>query len=75
MKVRFQLVIEGGESLDEKLKKALQEDPTLHLELIRSFGCAVMMALRLKEHDNISVTHFNISRMEEEKEEEKKVDT
>ncbi len=73
MKVRFVMTMEGDEPLDDKLKKAVEENPGLHIDLIKSFGHAVMMALRLNDKDNIKVIGFTIGRIEED--ETKKVDT
>lgn len=58
MKMQFTLVIQGEDSLEKKFEKSIIENPTLHMDLIRSFGQTIMLALRLNEDDKISVESF-----------------
>lgn len=65
MKMHFQIVIKGQDTLEQKFKKAVDENPTLHMDVIRSFAQTIMLALRLKEEDNISVESFRAGKVDE----------
>jgi hypothetical protein len=58
MKIRFSIVMGGQESFQQKFESTLKENPNLHMDLIKSFGQAVMMACRLNETDHISIESF-----------------
>lgn len=68
MKMQFNLVIKGNDSLEQKFKEALEQNPTLHLDLIRSFGQAIILGLRLKDDDGILIESFRASKIEEPQE-------
>jgi hypothetical protein len=68
MKMRFSIVMAGSESFEKKFDSALKENPNLHMDLIKSFGHAVMMALRLNEVDNISIENFRAEKAKEDTE-------
>lgn len=63
--MEFSILINGGESLEKKFKKAVQENQNLHMDLIRSFGHTIMMALRLSEEDKISIDGFRAGEVSE----------
>ena len=74
MKFQFSLGIEAEESIEKKFKDAMEDNPHIHVELIKAFANAIMLALRIKPEDNLVVTSFRAGKIEETKEEEKKVD-
>lgn len=69
MSFRFQMIIDGEQSLEEKLKKALDEHPTLHVDLVKCFVSAIILALKIKDEDNLSIERFSISKGKQENEE------
>lgn len=71
MKMLFKMVIRGNDSLEKKFLDSVNSNPSLHMDLIRSFAQTIMLALRLDESDGISVESFNATKLGEE---DKKVD-
>ena len=69
--MHFSLVMEGQESFEKKFEQSLKDNPTLHMDLIKAFGHAVMMALRLNEEDKISIASFRAGKVNEQPEEKK----
>lgn len=69
MKMRFSMIMGGHETFHEKIENVLKENPTVHMDLIKAFGHAVMMAFRLNEKDNISIEGFRMEKMVEEEKE------
>lgn len=65
MKMHFSIVMAGENTLEEKFQESLKDNPNLHLELIRSFAQTIMLALRLKESDKISVESFRAGKIPE----------
>jgi len=65
MKMEFSILVGGGDSLREKFQKTLQDNPNLHMDLIRSFGHSIMMALRLAEGDGITIDGFRAGEVAE----------
>lgn len=65
MKMQFTMVLQGKETLENKFKEAIQDNPQIHMELIRGMAQIVMLAFRLKEEDGISVESFRASKVEE----------
>lgn len=74
MKFQFTLGIEGNESIEKKFKDAMEDNPQIHVELIKAFANAIMLGLRIKPEDNLVVTSFRAGKIEEIEEQEKKVD-
>lgn len=66
MKMHFTLVLKGEDTLQKKFEESLQANPSLHMDLIRSFGQVVMLAFRLNEADGISVESFRAGKMPDE---------
>jgi hypothetical protein len=63
MKIQFQMIIKGEEGIEKKFEDTLKEHPTIHLDLIRSFAHAVMMAFRYGEKDNITIETFKAGKL------------
>jgi hypothetical protein len=76
MKILFELVIEGGESLKHKFLSAVQNEPEMQSMLLNFFGQGIMWALHLRPEDNMLMHSFRIKELkdenvsEQEKEEE-----
>lgn len=66
--MQFNLVIKGNDSLEQKFKEAIEQNPSLHLDLIRSFGQAIILGIRLNDADGIVVESFRASKIEEQPE-------
>jgi len=63
MKMHFTLIIDGEDSLEAKFKKAVEENPNLHMDLINVFTHAVMKSLKLDQTDKITVTQFKAAKL------------
>lgn len=63
MRMQFTMVINGQENLEKKFQEALDHNPGLHMHMIRSFGSTVMMALGLKESDNVIIESFRAGKI------------
>lgn len=66
MKIEFKLLMSGEDSLKKKFHETLEKNPNLHMDLIRSFGQAVMLALRLDESDKIVIDGFRAGEVRNE---------
>lgn len=78
MRMQFTMVIKGQETLEKKFEEALASNPGLHMDMIRSFGQTIMLALRLQQADGITIESFRAGKIPDEPvaplvEEEKKV--
>ena len=65
--MEFKLLVRGSESLKKKFEDSVKQNPALHMDLIRSFGQTVMLALRLNQEDNISIDGFRAGEISEDK--------
>lgn len=65
MKMQFNLVINGADSMEAKFQKCFQENPNLTMDLVRSFGQIVMMAFRLDQSDNVTVEGFRAGKIDD----------
>ena len=74
MKFQFSIGISGNDSIEQKFKDAMEDNPQIHIEFVKAFSQAIIMALRIKPEDNLVVESFRAGKVEESKEEEKKVD-
>lgn len=66
MKMQFNLIINGNESLGKKFEKEITTNANLNMDLVRSFGQTIMLAFRLSEEDQISIESFRAGRINEE---------
>ena len=65
MKIHFSLVVKGEESFGQKFEKTLQENPHVHMDLIRAIGQTVMLAFRLNDDDKIIIDSFRAGKIPE----------
>lgn len=63
MKLKFTLVMAGKDTLEKKFEDAIEKNPALHMDIIRSFGQAIMLALRLNEADEITIESFRAAKL------------
>lgn len=63
MNLQFNLVLNGEPSMIEKFHKTIQENPEMHMDLIRAITQSVMLAFRLNKDDNISITSFKAGKL------------
>ena len=63
MKIQFNMIINGNEGIDKKFEDTIQQNPDLHLDLIRSFAHTIMMAFRFNKDDNISIESFKAGKL------------
>lgn len=73
MKMFFNLLVGGENSLEEKFQKAMNENPNLSLSIVQGFGQVLMLALRTDKEDNLTIEGFKAGKIPEE-EKEKKID-
>jgi hypothetical protein len=65
MRMQFVLGIKGDDSIEQKFEKAIKENKNLHMQLIQSFGQAVLLVLRLGEEDNVTIDNFRAEKLVE----------
>lgn len=63
MKIFFHLVIEGQESLEDKLKKSFEENADLSNQIMMSFANAIVLALGLNSKDPLAIVNFNVGKV------------
>jgi hypothetical protein len=63
MKIQFNMVINGKDQIEKKFEDTIKENPDIHMDLIKSFAHAVMMAFRFNKDDEISVNSFRGSKV------------
>lgn len=73
MMIEFKMIFKGEASFRKKFEKALKENEKLHIQIMTSFGHAIMTSLKLDESDNVSIVGFRAGECWD-KEDNKKVD-
>ena len=73
MRLSFEIVVEGEETLREKFLSTIQNNPQIQNELVNYFGQGIMWGFHLKEDDKIFIKSFKAKEIKEEetKKEEK----
>lgn len=71
MKLSFEIIIGGNESLRKKFLDSVQNNPQLSNELINYMAQGIMWGLHLREEDEITVNGFRAREVTEEAPEEK----
>ena len=66
MRYHFTMVINGEDSLKDKIEEAIKTHPKIHVDLIKSFAQAVMLAFHLSDEDNIRIESFTAGRLTED---------
>lgn len=66
MKMQFNMVIQGNETLEKKFYDSIQKNPKIQTGLIQGFGQTIILGLGLDETDNISIVSFRVGRIDEE---------
>lgn len=66
MKYHFTMVVNGEDTLKTKIEEAIKNHPKIHVDLIKSFAQAIMLAFHLSEDDNIRIESFTAGRIPEE---------
>jgi hypothetical protein len=56
--IEFKMIFEGEESFKNKFEKALQDNDKLHIQIMTSFGHAIMNHLKLDDTDNVRIVGF-----------------
>jgi len=63
MKYQFSILIEGEDTIKEKIEKAVKDHPKIHVDLIKSIIQSIMLTFHFDEADDISVKHFSAGRI------------
>ena len=65
MKMHFTMVLQGEDIIEQKFKAAIENNPELHMDLIRGIAQLLMMGFNWKHADNIMVESFRCGKVEE----------
>ena len=65
MKLQFSMIVAGEDSLEKKFHDRLNENPHLHMELIKGFAQILMLGLGLNQNDNIVIESFRAGKITE----------
>jgi hypothetical protein len=77
MIVEVKMSMKGNEGLKKKFEETVKNNPQIHMELLNSFGSAMVLAFNLKKEDEITVNSFRLAEVisEEILENKKTVDS